>query len=156
MPSRTPSRRYPTVEEARRTLAAEAWRPLIDFIVATGPRRSRVFGEFGLTPNDGRALASLAATTGRSMGSLAEEWGCDASTATWVVDRLVAKGLAERRELAGDRRVKLVALTASGERLRRAIRERVHEAPPELLELSDDELRALRDAATKLPGDREG
>src|SRR5262245_13000865 len=156
MPSRRSSASYPTVEEARTALAAEAWRPLIDFIVATGPRRSRVFGEFGLTPNDGRALASLGATTGRSMRSLAEEWGCDASTATWVVDRLVAKGLAERRDLHGDRRVKLVALTAEGDTVRRRIRERVHEPPQEVLELSDDELRAPRDAGRKLPGRREG
>jgi DNA-binding MarR family transcriptional regulator len=135
-------------------LAAEAWRPLIDFIVATGPRRSRVFGEMGLTPNDGRALASLDRTDGRAMRSLADLWGCDASTATWVVDRLVARGLAERRDHETDRRVKLVALTPSGEDVRDRIRDRIHEAPPELLELSEGELRALRDAARKLPLER--
>ena len=31
------------------------------------------------------------------MGSLSEEWGCDASYATSVVDRLESRGLAERR-----------------------------------------------------------
>jgi len=94
--ARMPSPSSPSVDERKATLAAEAWAPLIDFIVATGPRRSRVFGELGLTPNDGRALGSLDPKIGRSMRSLADEWGCDASTATWAIDRLVAKGLAER------------------------------------------------------------
>jgi len=112
MPSRTT---YPTVDQHKAELAAEAWAPLIDFIVATGPRRSHVFGELGLTPNDGRALGSLDPVTGRSMRSLADEWGCDASTATWAIDRLVAKGLAERRAHDRDRRITLVTLTAAGD-----------------------------------------
>src|SRR4029079_12570630 len=103
-----PPSRYPTVEEHHATLAAEAWAPLIDFVVATGPRRSRVFGELGLTPNDGRALGSLDAVVGRSMRSLADEWACDASTATWAINRLGGKGLGarggEERGPAGDAR----------------------------------------------------
>lgn len=146
-----PSASDPTVDEHRAALAAEAWAPLIDFIVATGPRRSRVFGELGLTPTDGRTLGSLDATAGRSMRSLADEWGCDASTATWAVDRLVMKGLAERRAHDRDRRVTLVALTPAGIDLSRRLRELVHEPPPELLELSAADLVALRDAALRLP-----
>jgi DNA-binding MarR family transcriptional regulator len=146
-----PTRAYPTVEEHRAALAAEAWAPLIDFIVATGPRRSRVFGALGLTPNDGRALGSLDGSAGRSMRSLADEWGCDASTATWAVDRLVLKGLAERRPHDRDRRVTLVALTPEGVDVSRRLRDLVHEPPPELLELTEAELTALRDAARKLP-----
>ena len=90
------------------------------------------------------------------MRSLAAEWGCDASTATWAVDRLVARGLAVRGADALDRRVTLVALTAEGARLRDLIRERVHDPPPELLDLSDEDLVALRDAASKLPGGFDG
>jgi len=142
--------RHPTVEEHRAALAAEAWAPLIDFVVATGPRRSRVFGELGLTPNDGRALGSLNAAVGRSMRSLADEWGCDASTATWAVDRLVTKGLAERRPHETDRRVTLVALTPAGVDVRKRLLDLVHIPPPELLELSDGELVALRDAVARL------
>jgi DNA-binding MarR family transcriptional regulator len=48
------------------------------------------------------------------MRALAREWRCDASTATWIVDRLEGKGLAERRAHATDRRVKLVVLTPRG------------------------------------------
>jgi DNA-binding MarR family transcriptional regulator len=148
MPSRTT---YPTVDQHKTELAAEAWAPLIDFIVATGPRRSHVFGELGLTPNDGRALGSLDPVIGRSMRSLADEWGCDASTATWAIDRLVAKGLAERRAHDRDRRITLVTLTAAGDETARKLSDLVHVPPPELLELSEDELVALREAAKKLP-----
>src|SRR4029453_18040920 len=44
----------------------------------------------------------------------AEEWACDASNATWMVDRLEERGLAERRSSPTDRRGKLVGLLARG------------------------------------------
>src|SRR6059058_5053046 len=82
---------------SRQAVAAEAWRAIFDFIVATASERNRAIGELGLTPNDARALSSLDAERGRTMGELAAEWRCDASTATWIVDRLEARGLARRR-----------------------------------------------------------
>jgi len=132
-------------------LAAEAWRPIMDFIVATAPERNRAIGESGLTPNDARALTSLTQNPGRTMGSLAAEWKCDASTATWIVDRLEGKGLVERRAHATDRRVKLVGLTALGVRTKAKQMERVYVPPRELLELDIADLVALRDAVAKLP-----
>jgi hypothetical protein len=44
------------------------------------------------------------------MKSLADEWRCDASNATWIVDRLEKLGLAERKTVPHGRRVKLVVL----------------------------------------------
>ena len=55
------------------------------------------------------------------------------SNATWIVDRLEARGLAERRARAGDRRVKLVVLTAAGVRTRDKLRAATYEPPPKLL-----------------------
>ena len=46
-----------------------------------------------------------------SMRVLADEWTCDASNATFIVDRLEERGLAERRSVPEDRRLKLVVLT---------------------------------------------
>lgn len=132
-------------------IAADAWRAIFDFIVATAPERNRSIGEFGLTPNDARALQSLSRDPGRTMGSLAQEWKCDASTATWIVDRLEAKGLAVRRPHTGDRRVKLVGLTKSGARVRTRQTKRAYQPPRALLELDLADLVALRDAAAKLP-----
>jgi DNA-binding MarR family transcriptional regulator len=59
-------------------------------------------------------LMSLVADTGKTMGGLAREWCCDASNATWVIDRLERLGFAERRPSPTDCRAKLVVLTAKG------------------------------------------
>src|SRR6266576_1806351 len=96
---------------SKAAIAAEAWRSIFDFIVLTAGHRTSALASFGLTPNDSRALLSLDPEVGRTMRALAAEWDCDASTATWIIDRLEAKGLAERRSHPPDRRVKLVVLT---------------------------------------------
>jgi DNA-binding MarR family transcriptional regulator len=76
---------------------------------------------------------------------------CDASNATWIVDRLEERGLAERTPSPTDRRVKLVVLTALGERTRERVMEAMFQPPRELLELSRRDLEALREAVVKLP-----
>lgn len=131
-------------------LAADTWRTLFGFFIRTRPQRDRVLARLGLTPNDVRALSSLGPADGRTMRSLAEEWGCDASNATGMVDRLEQRGLVERRSVASDRRVKLVVLTPRGVKMKAEVLEGVYEPPPELLELERAELEALRDAVAKL------
>ena len=132
-------------------LAAQVWKRLFDFLIATGAERSRVLGSHDLTPNDSRALFALDPKVGRTMGSLSEEWGCDASYATSVVDRLETRGLAERRARPGDRRVKLVQLTAAGAKLRASLSRELYQPPHELGELATSDLRALWFAVAKLP-----
>jgi DNA-binding MarR family transcriptional regulator len=136
----------------RGALAADAWRSIFDFVVLTADHRISVLGRLGLTPNDSRALMSLDEQVGRTMRSLANEWECDASTATWIVDRLEAKGLAERRSSPTDRRVKLVVLTAQGALTRDEMIAGTYTPPPELLTLDAGQLRSLRDAVRNLPG----
>jgi DNA-binding MarR family transcriptional regulator len=142
-----------TARSARTTkLAASAWRRIFDFIIATSPLRIELLALHGLTPNDSRALQTPGLEgEGRTMRSLAAEWRCDASTATWTVDRLEAKGLAERRAHATDRRVKLVALTAHGAATKAALIAGIYAPPPELLELSEEELVELERAVSLLP-----
>jgi len=132
------------------SLAADVWREIFDFIIATTDHRSRVLERLRLTPNDSRALGSLDPERGRTMRSLAEAWGCDASTATWIVDRLEKRGLVERRSAPKDRRVTLVALTARGVKTKARMVRGVYEPPPQLEQLTNDDLIALRDAAAKL------
>lgn len=137
--------------DEKAALAAEAWRAIFDFIVATAPQRNRYLGETGLTPNDARTLQSLSSAAGKSMGALAEEWKLDASTATWIVDRLEARGLVQRRPHPTDRRSRLVVLTSKGARLMAKNSRRMYIPPPELLNLDLEDLTALRDAVRKLP-----
>jgi len=140
-----------TTGTSKRTLAKQAWKPLARFFFETAKHRQRVFADSGLTPNDARALFVLDRTDGRSMRELADEWLCDASNATWIVDRLEERGLAERRTIPTDRRVKQVVLTAKGDRTRHEMIRTLYEPPPELLELDLEDLEALRDAVAKLP-----
>jgi DNA-binding MarR family transcriptional regulator len=133
-----------------RALAAEVWRSLFDVFVSTRWQRDAVLTRMELTPNDAKALNTLDALEGKPMRALAQAWGTDASAATWVVDRLERKGLAERRAQPGDRRVKLVVLTPLGVRTRDEILRAFHEPPAELLALSRAELQSMGEALGKL------
>ena len=96
---------------SKEALAAEAWRLMLDYLIATSPARNRSLATRRLTPNDARALHTLDTENGQPMGALAQAWNCDRSMVTWIVDRLERAGLVERPAIAGDRRVKRVALT---------------------------------------------
>jgi DNA-binding MarR family transcriptional regulator len=132
-------------------LAAEAWRLFFDFFLLTRPERDCALEDLELTPNDARALGMLDPVHGRPMSALAEAWGCDASNATCMIDRLEQRGLAERRTAPDDRRVKMVVLTPEGVRTRTALIEAIYKPPPALVELPRASLEALRDAAARLP-----
>jgi DNA-binding MarR family transcriptional regulator len=130
--------------------ARRVWELMFDFLIDTAPRRTEVLGQLGLTPNDSRALGSLRPDAGRTMRSLADEWRCDASNATWIVDRLERAGLAERRPQPNDRRVKLVVLTSKGVRTKGELMEAFHTTPPELLTLDNAELEILQRTLERL------
>lgn len=123
-------------------LAAEAWRLMFGFLMRSAPQRLRSQQEHGLTPNDSRALFSLD-QDGKPAGMLAREWGCDPSTATWLVDRLERAGLAARVASPNDRRVKLVLATPKGMTTKTELMTAYYQPPPELSELSDHDLDAL-------------
>ncbi len=139
---------------SKSAIAAETWRRLFDFFISTSRQRNEALRRHRLTPNDARALSSLSPREGRTMRSLADEWGCDASNATWIVDRLERRGLAERRADPTDRRVRLVRLTALGVKTRDRLHAAMHEPPPELLALDLDALEALQAALARLPEGR--
>jgi DNA-binding MarR family transcriptional regulator len=123
--------------------AADVWKRMFEFFMRSAPHRGKVLARLRLTPNDARALSALDPTVGRTMRSLSDEWGCDASNATWIVDRLEKRGFAERTPKPGDRRVKLVILTANGVKTRQKLLEGMYEPPAELLELSRSRLETL-------------
>jgi DNA-binding MarR family transcriptional regulator len=63
------------------------------------------------------------------MNEAAGKLHCDPSNVTGIVDRLEARGLIERQHLTTDRRVKHLALTPAGRRLRGKVEKILSTAP---------------------------
>ena len=131
-------------------LARRVWQALFDLLIRSAPIRTASLARRGLTPNDSRALFSLDSRTGRSMRSLADEWQCDPSNATFIVDRLEELGLASRQPLLPDKRVKLVVLTRKGEKTRTELLDEFHQPPAEFDGLDRTDLEALERLVGKL------
>jgi|SRR3712207_4739954 len=102
---------------------------------------------FDLTVAQARALLALEGAA--PMRSLAEHLRCDASYVTAIADRLEHRGLVSREAQAGDRRVKLLQLTADGRRLRAALQTRMLETSPVMVALDARERVLLRDLLAK-------
>ena len=73
-----------------------------------------------------------------SMRDLAKAHRFDASNMTGIADRLEARGLIQRQSAPTDRRVKLLALTASGEELIASIEAVMFEPPERIAALDVD------------------
>lgn len=78
-----------------------------------------------------------------SMSALAERLGIDASYVTTIADQLEERGLIERRPHPTDRRIKSLALTAEGRRLRETLADELWVEVPVLDALTADERREL-------------
>lgn len=136
----------PTRSEA----ATNVWRLMSEYSMRQFREKSRGLQEIGLTPGHMKALMSLEDGEATPMGACAQEMGCDASTATWLIDRLEEKGLVERRPSTTDRRVKGVVLTETGIETKATLNEHYSQPPEELLELSTKDLGLLLGLLTKL------
>jgi DNA-binding MarR family transcriptional regulator len=130
--------------------ASRVWRLMSEYSMAQFRRKSRRLQDIGLTPGHMKALMTLEPGEALPMGACAHEMGCDASTATWLIDRLEEKGLVERQPSTTDRRVKGVVLTASGSETKANLQEHYFDPPAALLELSDEELDVLFTLMSKL------
>ena len=137
-------------KSATEEFARGVWQALFDLLIRSAPVRTASLARRGLTPNDSRALFSLDPRTGRSMRSLADEWQCDPSNATFIVDRLENLGLASRQPLLHDKRVKLVVLTRKGEKTRTELLQEFHRPPEEFDRLDRGDLEALERILAKL------
>ncbi len=76
---------------------------------------------FGLNYNAIFLLQFLRRQSPSTMGILSQEMQIPVSTATRVVDRLVAKGLISRKKSPQDKRIVLVLLEPEGKRLVQAV-----------------------------------
>jgi len=137
---------------ARPTTANEAWVLITELFSGQRARTMCVCSELDLAPGQLHALKWLDPDAPRPMRELAVALNCDNSNVTGIIDRLEDRGLVERRSAPHDRRVKMLVVTPKGRELRREIKARLEQAPPELQRLSEDEQAALRDLLRKALG----
>jgi DNA-binding MarR family transcriptional regulator len=105
--------------------------------------------DHALTPQQAATLWALAPGQGIAMSALAEYLVCDASNVTGIVDKLEARGLAQR-EAGEDRRVKVLRLTPQGEALRAEMRRTLLDPPAWIRELPRDDQRLLREVLSRV------
>jgi DNA-binding MarR family transcriptional regulator len=123
----------------------EAWALLLDLLGTQRSRVSEIAGEVGLAPRQMHLLRLLEPGEPLPMSRVADALRCDPSNVTGIVDRLEERGLIERHADPDDRRVKMLALTRRGARVRERIRARWLEPPEAIASLSAADQRALRD-----------
>jgi DNA-binding MarR family transcriptional regulator len=99
--------------------------------------------ETGVARIDGLALWVLSTAGPLPMRALADDVHLDPSQITAVVDRLEVAGLAERRNSATDRRIKNVALTASGQTYIDDLWARLMSDAPPLRNMTAEDLQVL-------------
>ena len=106
---------------------------------------------YDLTPVQYAALAAVSANHGIDQVTLAGLIAYDRTTITGVIDRLVQKGLAERRASSRDRRARELEITDEGRRTLRKITPAVESAQRVMLrglsaKESEELMRLLRKA----------
>ena len=134
-------------------LRALAWSALYDLFLEEHRRRLDAVSELGVSPGDLKAMMALEPGRRESMRALADKWRCDASTVTWIVDRLEKRGLVDRYADERDRRVKAVSLSRDGEELRAQLIGDLYRPPPAMARLSRRDVQALRRLADRLRED---
>ncbi|GAA1902183.1 MarR family transcriptional regulator [Streptomyces sodiiphilus] len=128
-------------------------REVVDLIGAVVARYHAEYDEaaarFGLTGAQARVLAVLARDP-TPMRGLAHQLRCEPSNVTGILDRLEARGLAERRPDPSDRRVKVASATELGLRTAARLRGSLDFAREPLAGLSVAQRSALRDLLRRM------
>ena len=106
-----------------------------------------VADEAGLTPTQVIALRELSEPI--TARELATRMACEASNATFVLDRLEERGLLTRRPHPTDRRAKQIVLTPAGKRRRTEVVARLNAHSP-LAHLARHRQESLRDLLREL------
>jgi len=119
--------------------AREAWAALMPLVYP--PPFVEISRRFDLRPAAMGTIRFL--DQPRTMSEVAEVLHCDNSNVTGIVDVLEEKGLALREPSSADRRVKLIALSAEGRRLRTRLLRAMEKPPAWLKRLSEADRIAL-------------
>lgn len=113
-------------------------------------RMTSLSRDLGVAPGAIKALLALRRGGYLSMRDIARGLGCDPSYVTGLVDELAEHGLVERHSHAGDRRIKTVVLTASGERAADRVERSFSVPPASFRALSQHDLESLTRILSKL------
>lgn len=136
-------------------LRRDVWTLLFEFYDAERPQMSARCQEFGLTPQQGLVLRLIKPGSGSAMNEIANDFGCDASNITGIVNRLEARGFVKRTQPEHDRRVKMIELTKSGDAFRDKFLDRAYEPSAAIGSLSQEQLRAMRDLLVQIQASRQ-
>lgn len=109
----------------------------------------QVADELGLTASQVVALRELSEPI--TARELAGRMSCEASNATFILDRLEERKLVERRPHPSDRRAKQIVLTPAGRRFRATVIERLSRQSP-LSSLTASQQQTLRELLRTLTG----
>jgi MarR family transcriptional regulator, 2-MHQ and catechol-resistance regulon repressor len=149
----------PAVASATPSTALKLWIVLARASDAVARHAAAHAAEHGLTMAEFGVLEALAHKGPLLLGEIQRAILVSSGGITYLVDRLVARGLVERRDCEEDRRARYAALTAEGERFMRRIfpehARRLEAAlgglTPEEQELATGLLRRLGRAAAAVP-----
>jgi DNA-binding MarR family transcriptional regulator len=130
-------------KRSRGTGSCEAWPLLVKFFFNQRADLPNLASEFELSAAQCHVLHLIEPDQPIPMGRLAEALACDASNVTGLIDRLESRGLVRRQTATGDRRVKVLALTPAGIRLRSTVLERWTKPQARLDRLSVNDQKAL-------------
>ena len=115
--------------------ADELWSLVIELLLNARGWWVSLCSELDLTAAQGHALRALDPEKPVPMSALADALVCDASNVTGIVDKLETRGLIERQGADHDRRIKQLAVTERGRRLRDKLNARVLEPPKAIASL---------------------
>lgn len=110
----------------------------------------RISAEVGLTAALMKALLKLSPEHPVAMRELADQFGCDASYVTALVDGLEKAGMAERQAHPTDRRIKVVVPTDKGTDTVARVEGLLAKPPTAFGRLSPADQQQLRDLMRKL------
>ena len=116
---------------------------LVALVGQTATQISQCAEQCGLSVVQASALLRIDGSM--SMRELSARLGGHASTATGIADRLAARGLVERHEDTGDRRVKRVSLTPEGAVIRTQLMTCMESSRKPFARLSAGQRQQLRD-----------
>ena len=113
--------RTPLVSDERRQTALKLWVTLARAYESVAVHARDDAEAHGLTPGEFGVLELLYHRGPQLLGEIQRRVLVSSGGITFLVDKLAAKGLVERRECPTDRRARYAALTPAGEKLIRAI-----------------------------------